>query len=101
MAQTAATSPRPVSYPPRNRWGTALVFNETTWPIKVTAQGLTTTVHVIAPGEEASIALPPAAIPTLAVSGPRHHQSYALDLGLLGFDTVHVRAADLLPVAAR
>ena len=82
------------------RVATARVFNETAWPILVVAHGGQTT-DLIAPGEDAALSLPLASNRALTVSGHGHRRVYALDFDLLGFDTVHVRAGDLMPVAMR
>ena len=56
---------------------------------------------MIVPGEGATLALPLASDRVLTLSCNGHHRIYALTVDVPGFDTVHVRAADPRPVAAR
>jgi len=89
----AAPAPRPAQ---RARRATVRVFNETDWPIVVVTPG----GGVLPPGEDTALLLARAAKRTLMISCQGQLHYYALDFGLLGFDTVHVRAADLAPLSS-
>lgn len=96
----AALAPRPDSGRQRPQGATVRVFNETPWVVHVAVRDRAAR-GVIAPGEDATLSLPLASDRALSISCHGHHLVYALDFDLLGFDTVHVRAADLMPVATR
>ncbi len=92
----------PAAHQPRHRSAQVRVFNETRGAIRVgLASGRRLDDRLIAPGDDTTLALPCTGGAALAVSGRGQVREYALDLGLLGFDTVHVRDTDLVPVATR
>lgn len=89
----------PVPYLRRLRRATVRVFNETPWPAVLRLPGRSAPGVALAPGDDVTIGVPLAATAVeIACHGRR--RTYALDLGLLGFDTVHLRAADLTPACA-
>ncbi len=76
--------------------GRVQIFNETAWPVAISQPGTTRPAGVvIPPGDEATIAVANRPGATVIVTCAGRRRTYVLDLDLLGFDTVHVRQADL------
>jgi len=76
--------------------GRVRIFNETAWPATISVPGQARSAAVvIPPRDEATIAVANRPGATVIVTCAGQRRTYALDLDLLGFDTVHVRQADL------